>query len=177
MTETNNIVEFRSSRRRIEMPLPLYTFRKQIQQYLHTITEVKEALQDICDLFRQSDNIWPDQCEYAIDLMQTINDPIRDFCQLLNNPARLPGDVVPLRYPLLITSHNMSELVDSLIHHITQFCVVCQTPSKRTTVEKQMIESNLEELIQRSEDAQDRAQALFDQVDQIHFLKHELANR
>jgi hypothetical protein len=177
MTEPSNIVEFRSSRKHIEMPLSLGAFHKKVQSYLDAIIEAREPLQDIYDLFRKADNIWPDQCEYAIDLMQIISESVQKFCQLLNTSTRIPDVVVPLRYPLLITLHNMSELVISLIRHVSQFRTVSQTSSKRITMQRQAIESSLEELIQRSEDAKHKAEALFDQVDQAHILKHELANR
>jgi hypothetical protein len=171
MTKTSNVVEFRPRRRRIEMPLSLYIFRNMVQQYLHAITEMKESLQDIFDLFRDGDDIWPDQCEYAINQLQLVYDPVQEFCQLLNTSTRLPPVVVPLRYPLVITLHNMNELVNSLIRLLTQFCAVCQPPSKHTTMQRQSIECGLEELMQKSEDAKHRTQALFDQIDQAYFPK------
>jgi hypothetical protein len=176
MTKMSNIVEFRPGRRHVEIPLSLHVFRNRVQQYLHAITEIKEPLQDIYDLFRHGDDIWSDQCEYAINQLQIVYDPVEEFCQLLNTSTRLPPVVIPLRYPLVITLDNMNEILNSLIRLITRFSTVCQTQSKRTAMQRHVIESSLEKLIQESEDAKYRTQTLFDQVDQAHFPKHELSN-
>jgi hypothetical protein len=171
MTKTSNIVEFRTTRGRIETPLSISDFRKQVQYFLSAILEAQGSLQEICSLFKQDENIWPDQREYAIDLLQSMKEPIQEFCYLLNSSTRLPDGVVPLRYPLVITMHSMHELVNSLIHNITQIRSVSHTSSKRTVTQRRTIGECLEELISKTNEAKHRARVLFHEIDQAYFPK------
>lgn len=177
MTKTDNIVEFRPNRGRIETPLSISDFRNRTKYFLGTILEAQEPLQDICSLFKQHETIWPDQCEYIIDLLQSINEPVQEFCSLLDSPARLSDTVVALCYPLAITMHGMCELVNGLIHNVTQIRSMYRTSSKHTTRQRQTIEDDLEALISKNKEARNQVQVLFHEIDQAYFPRPDLAHR
>src|SRR6266700_517491 len=113
-----------------DQSLPLDAFDTQARQYLKDIASVQSSLYDIYNLFRSGKDIWPHQCESAITLAYTINQPIHEFSQLLEITAQLPAAVIPLRYPLAVALHHVDEQTCELVMLLTKFSTACQTLSK-----------------------------------------------
>ncbi len=162
MNGEGKIVEFRLRNKRFEPPLPLSEFHTQVQHYLFAITELQDELRSACRLFRDETDIWPDQCERTIDSVRTIGEPLGAFYLLLLNTARLPEDIIPFRYPLVILLHRMNEQVRNLIRHLTEFRAICRKASKQRAKQRQIIEQFLTELTQSCDEVQQRSHVLLE---------------
>lgn len=160
------IVEFRLRNKRFDSPLPISDFYYQVQHYLFTIMDVQEALRIACRLFGSSSDIWQDQCERTIDSVQTIGEPIGQFYQLLLNTTQLPEDIIPFRYPLVISLHCMNEQVQNLIRLLTEFRAICRKASKQRSKQRQIIDGLLAEITQGCDEVQQKTYVLFDRVNQ-----------
>lgn len=177
MTKTTNIIEFRPNRGRIETLLSVSDFRKQVQYFLRAFLEAQEPLQEICSLFERDENIWPDQYEYTLDLLESISEPVQELSRLLGSSTRLPENVISLRYPLMIAMHSMRELVNSLIHDVSQIRSMYRTSPKHMARQRRTIGDNLEALISKSKEAGNQVQVLFDEIDRAYFPKPGLVHR
>lgn len=174
MNGEGKIVEFRLRNKRFEAPLSLKDFHTQVQRYLVTIMELQEALRSAYKLFENEPNIWQDQCECTIDNVQTFGEPIGQFYQLLLDTIRLPDDVTPFRYPLVISLHRMNGQVQNLIRLLTEFRTICRKISKQRSKLRQIINDLLTELIQSCDEVQQKSYILFELENQKHVQKHNL---
>src|SRR5438128_19453 len=84
-------------------------FRIQARRRLDAITTAQDSVQYAYELFGGEEDIWPDQCDCAIDSIQTIIKPVQDFCTLLDKATEIPVPVVQLRHDLLMKLYGIKE--------------------------------------------------------------------
>jgi hypothetical protein len=126
-------------------------FRSQASKRLEAITEAQGSLQCAYELLSNEEDIWPDQCDFAIDSIQTIVEPVQDFCTLLAKAAEIPLSVVPLRPELLMKLYFVNDQVQKLTHMLRTFRSTCQDPSKQVQKQRSDIYRTFELLLQEGE--------------------------
>jgi hypothetical protein len=176
MSTETRIIEFRPKDKRTAPPMSVSLFHTRAQQYLTDIMGAHNALGDAYTLFGAGNDIWRDQCEDTITLIQMVRESVSKFCKLIDTRALLPEAVIPLRYPLVVRLHHMNKQVGDLIELVAQFRAVCRISSSQTAKQRQEIEGKLKELIESFDELRQRVCALFNQTDQMHLQKHELAS-
>jgi hypothetical protein len=108
----------------------LRTFRTLARKSLDSITEARNSVQYAFELLSEEEYIWPDQCDYAIDSLQTIVEPVKDFCALLDKATELPLPVMPQRPQLLMKLYFIKDQVQKLTLMLHTFRSTCQDTSK-----------------------------------------------
>src|SRR5258708_10251859 len=92
----------------------------------------KNALQYSLELFKGGDEIWPDQCGYAISRLEVVKVIVQDSCQLLDN------NVCPIRRvasgqsegDFNVTLHYTYKQVSDLQTLVAAFQPVCRSAAK-----------------------------------------------
>jgi hypothetical protein len=130
---------------------PLDEFLAQAQSYQTDIMATQPSVLEAKDLFCEEEGIWSDQCDYLINTINTISEPIQEFCKLLDSLARLPVVVGSLRYPLMKTLFHAEQQINELILLLTLFRSICRTSSKKMILQRQEIQRKLELLVQSLE--------------------------
>jgi len=135
-----------------------------IQSHLTRIAKARHSLQISCALFkRKEDDILPSQCKKAIVHLEDLNKCVGDFCELFNDPARLPAVYIALRYRLMSLLYLIEEWVCELTDLIESFREVCMTSSRDVAQQRRAISDAFETLLQQIDDIFQRAE----------FLSHE----
>ena len=150
----------------------LEDFRNQVQQHLNDLNIARNSLSYVSKLFKGGREIWPDQCERALDLMRTVNEPVGNTCQLLDSPSQLPEAIIPFRYPLAVALCHLDERIDNLMQLIALFRATCRQPSVEVVNQREEIHHQFEPLMQSYDDAVHELDALLDRV-YFHERKRE----
>ena len=144
--------------------MSLGTFFEQAQRYFNKIVEVQDSLSYAYKLFGRRDrNIWPDQCERAAAIIESLSEPTQDLCQLLEKTAELPVAVVPFRDPLTVEIHHINEQISELMPRITEFGIICGTPSALRVKEQRDIQVKIESIVNGCSVILQKIYALLDQ--------------
>ncbi len=146
----------------------LRTFRSQARKRLDAITEAQDSVQNAFELFSKEEDIWPDQCDYAIDSIQTIVEPVQDFCALLDKATELPLPVVPLRPQLLMKLYSIKDQVQKLTLMLHTFRSTCQDSSKPVVKQRHDIYNKLELLLKEGQDISNSRFILYQASSQEH---------
>lgn len=146
----------------------LRTFRTQARKRLDAITEAQDSVQSAVELFSEEENIWPDQCDYAIDSIQTIVEPVQDFCTLLDKATELPLPVVPLRSQLLMNLYSIKDQVQKLTLMLHTFRSTCQDSTKSVVKQRHDIYYKLESLLQEGQEISNSRFILYQASSQDH---------
>lgn len=156
----------------IDPPILLEDFLKQAQQHLKDLSVARDSLSYVSKLFRGGRDIWPDQCERALALINIVSKSIQKAYALLDTPSRLPEAVIPLRYPLAVALGHLDDQIGELMHHITLFSAACQPPSEQAMNQREEIYRQFEPLMQNYDEALQKLYSLFDQV---YFQERKMA--
>lgn len=153
--------------------MSLNAFHSKAKQYLAILNTEQESLSYIFKLFRSGKVILPDQCKRTITFINRLDEPLQEFCKLLETPDQLPEAVVPLRYLLAMALHHTEEQIKELLRLINHFLIISQRASKQSVKERQEIQSRLELLIKGCNDIQEKYSTL---LDQARFQERKIAN-
>lgn len=130
-------------------------FYDRANQYLTAITTRQKSLSSAYKIFRAGKDIHPNQYKRTMNLMYKIGEPIQEFCQLLETPAELPDDVIPLRYLLATALYTLDEQVNELMPRVTKFHASGRAHSKKTIRHCQDIQWGLRRLIKGCEEVKE----------------------
>ncbi|HEY6284428.1 MAG TPA: hypothetical protein VIX20_02090 [Ktedonobacteraceae bacterium] len=129
----------------------LDTFRLQAKRCRRQLKDTWASVSDMCNLFSQEEDIWPNQCNHVRNSLLKLGNPLQSFYELLDTD-RLPAEAIPFRYSLIIPLHHIDNLMDELILLITAFRAVCRTSSRDAMIRRREIQRKLGELEQGIED-------------------------
>jgi hypothetical protein len=172
MTEEMGKILYGPWTKQIDSPILLEDFRNQAQQHLKNLHMARNSLSYVSKMFKGGREIWPDQCERALALIRTVNEPVQNTCQLLDSPARLPEAIIPLRYPLAVALCHLDDRIDNLMELITLFGATCRQLSVEVINQREEIHHQFEPLMQSYDDAVHEFDALLDRV-YFHERKRE----
>src|SRR5437660_6918096 len=119
---------------RLSIPrLSLGRFKKLAQEHIFQIEEAKQALQPVSARFGGHGTILPLRCVEAVRLLHKLDSAMEEFCQVLNDTARLPLAILGLRYEALKVCYQITEQVDTLQELITSYRHTCTSSSSSST--------------------------------------------
>ena len=96
--------------------------------------------------FFSGPNVWPDQCDFAIEVFVNLLKPIRSLNQLLDTAAT-PGSGIPMnRYSLLVQSHYLEQGIRDILSRLKIYKGLCQSGAKNEHPEFQALLADLEDL-------------------------------
>lgn len=148
----------------VDPPMMFEDFRIMAQQHLNDFHIARNSLSYVSKLFRGGREIWPDQCERALALIRSMNEPVQNTCQLLDSPSRLPEAVIPYRYPLAVILCHLDDRLDNLIQLITLFRAICRQSTVEVIRQREEIHRQFEPLMESYDDAVHELDALLDRV-------------
>jgi hypothetical protein len=143
--------------------LSLSDFLAQLQAYQDDIMQIHSQVLRAYNLFGQS-GIWADQIDRATQMLQTMGENTKTFCDLLSPLALLPDIVGPLRYPLIKMLYHIDMLISDLIGHLALFRPNCRTSSRKTITQRQEIQRKLELLLQSLKEVNQIAELLPERI-------------
>ncbi len=139
-------------------------FQFEVKQCWKILQKEEVALLNACHLFAGESVIWPDQCQRVISFLHEIDEPVQQFCQLLENLPSLPVSVVPHRYLLLMSLQRMKKHIKVLILLITQLRALRQGSPRQVDKQRQDILHKLELLARDYSKTLEGVPMLFDQA-------------
>lgn len=172
MTEEMGKILYGPWPKEIGAPMLLEDFRDQVQQRLNDLSVARDSLSYVSKLFRGGRDIWPDQCERALALINKVSKPIQKAYVLLDTTSRLPEAVIPLRYPLAVALCHLDDQISELMQLITLFSAACQPPSEQSMKQREEIYCQFEPLMQSYDEA---LQKLYSLLDQVYFQERKMA--
>jgi hypothetical protein len=142
--------------------------RLSFEEFLKSMSGYQKEMKSICDilsytfkLFSERNDIWPDQCDRVITLLQTMQDTIYN---LLDTTERLPLSVSPLRYPLRKSLHQFNRLMSELTTLVIAYRASCQRPSTQIANQRHEIQLKTSLLSESGEDVLENIHILRDQA-------------
>src|SRR5258708_18313936 len=113
----------------------------------------KNALEYSIELFKGGDEIWPDQCDYAISRLEVVKIILQDSCYLLDNNAcpirRVPGSQPGSE--INVTLNYTYKQLSALQTIMAAFQPVCRSAAKHIGKKRAEIRRKLESLMLNSE--------------------------
>ncbi len=143
----------------------LDNFMSRVQTHRKDIVASQSSVLYALDIFSEGEGIWPDNCDQVIDTMRMLNEPVREFCGLLDSHVQLPIAVSPLRYPLMKTLYHIDDLVNELSQLLTLFRSVCRLPARRVFTQRREIQLKLESLAQSLKEIDQNVDKLPERID------------
>lgn len=135
--------------------MSLNSFKFEARKFLNLLEEDQRKLLGICRVFTEGKPVWPEQCKRAVGFLHKVEELIQEFCILLEDPERIPEDVLPDRYPLLMALQNTSEEIKELVPLINSFRTTGGTSSKRMIKLRQDIQNRFRSLLQYYKEVMD----------------------
>lgn len=137
---------------------------KYIQAFWKEIGLAQDNLLSIYAGLDDGEEIDAAYCSNLIASIQQLKEPVQSFYRFLEYSTRLPQEVGPLRYHLLIVLHDVDVLSSKLVSLVLTVRSLHQTlPSQVTTLRSEILQQ-LAVLTQRSEDIVVNIQVLHLQV-------------
>lgn len=100
--------------------MSLVDFYQRADQYLAVITERQKSFLSTYKLLGAGKNIHSNYFKQITSLIYKINEPVQNFCHLLETPTELPDAIIPLRYLLAIALYDLDEQINELIPVVTK---------------------------------------------------------
>lgn len=115
---------------------------------------LKNALQYNVELFSGGEEIWPDQCDYAISRLESVKIIVQDHCRLFDNNlcSSAVETVEQLDSRVTVTLHYAYKQLSELQTLIAAFQPACRSISKHIRKKRAEILSKLELFMLNSEE-------------------------
>lgn len=140
---------------------PPDAFRKQILNHRRDLWQIQDSVKYAQEIISKEQDIGPGQCTRIANSIRSVENPLREFYELLDTPERLPLAARPHRHPLLIILDNATGLLHDLINNISTLHEVYSASSyQEAHSSRQQILDQLDAFVQRKDDI----------VDNIDFL-------
>ncbi len=144
--------------------LSLTDFVKLAQTYLTSIQEAGDYLRHAYNLLREWQTIRPEQCNEVIGFIRTIDKPIEDFAQFLDQKSQLPLVLFSLRCPVVVGLAYMKEQLWMVLALGGRLRSTCRNSSREAAMQRLEILGKLEALLQSSEVVVQLSRMIFDQA-------------
>lgn len=102
--------------------------RVELSSQLNEITHVQFLL--------EGTEIWPDQCDYAIQALNIMRRPVKNLFKLLTSLPSLPPEIKINRYPMIVESQLVDKQIGDLISLLDIYRSLTY-PSKKQTIKEQ----------------------------------------
>lgn len=141
--------------------VPPDAFRRQILKHQRELRQIQDSVEYAQEIISKEQDIGPGQCTRIVNSIRSVENPLREFYELLDTPELLPLAASSYRHPLLIILDNATRLLHDLINNISTLHEVYKTSSyQEATFSRQQILDQLDTFVQRKDDI----------VDNIDFL-------
>lgn len=128
-------------------------FRKQVQGHQKDFRQIQDSVLYARKIISTEKDIGPGQCSRIVNTMRSVEEPLREFYELLDTPELLPLPARSLRHSLLIILDNANKLLHELMYNISSLHVIYRTSSyQEANLHRQQILDQLETLIRRKDD-------------------------
>ncbi len=161
--ERDNIIPGPWAEKSDQPCLLLGDFLVQLREHLATITAPPQEIRAIAALFSIGQKPVPGHYEAVTSLLTTLDEPIQEFCALLDTTTKLPISVITLRYPLILTLHSINEQIYATSMLMSTVDRTCHISSKQVR-QHQTLRQHLASLAQSYDEAIHHAHLLFDQA-------------
>ena len=101
--------------------MSLDDFYHRVDQYLAVIMEWQQSLTSTYKFLRAGKDIHTKHYKQIISLIYKVDEPVQNFCQLLETPGELPEAIIPFRYLLAVALYDVDEQINELIPVVTKF--------------------------------------------------------
>jgi|GEM_PF-6324729 len=132
--------------------LPTSLFLTQMQECLTALTSLQQSLRHTYRILKDEDEIWTDQCNYAISTIDTMNTIIRKLCGLFDGSVQLPPTFATSNYEYMVTLYYIDEQGRKLVALLTSFRAACRFTSRQSITLREEIYVKFETLIQNNDD-------------------------
>ncbi len=120
-----------------------------LDQACQKLNEAHDKAKNIFDRFSNASDIWPDQCDRAVQSIQEIDGLIQDISALLEQKQHIPPSIANKHYRISTEIHHIIEQTGQLRPLISQFRHVCR---KVTAIhQRREITSRLSTLVESIE--------------------------
>lgn len=135
------------------MMVPPDAFRKQILSHQRDLRQVQDSVAYAHKIISKEKDIGPGQCTRIVKSIRSVENPLREFYELLDTPELLPLAARSHRHPLLIILENATRLLHDLIDNISVLHEVYRTSSyQEANFSRKQILEQLEAFVQRKDD-------------------------
>lgn len=131
----------------------------QLCSYAVELNAFREDFARIQGFFRQGE-VWPDQCEYALQFYKMLEKPIRGLNQMIEANPGFSGQVLFNRYDVLGKSCNVESTILEIISRLEAYTEICRDDSEERDREHSEITDDIEHL-------SDEYVSLIDMLEQI----------
>ncbi len=147
--------------RKTYLMVPSDTFRKQVLNHRRDLWQVQESVEYAQEIISKEQDIGPGQCIRIVNSIRSVENPLREFYELLDSPELLPLSASSHRHPLLIILDNATKLLHDLIDNISTLHEVYKNSSyQEANLSRQQILDQLEAFVQRKNDIVDNIDCL-----------------
>ena len=128
--------------------ISLNAFKFEARKFLNLLEEDWGKLEDSYKVFMEGKPIWPDQCNHTVTFLENIDELVRNFCILLEDPEQISVFVIRDRYLLLMALQNSSEAIKELVPLINRYSNMSETSSKQMIKHREKIQKGFRSLLQ-----------------------------
>lgn len=154
--------------------LPMRTFYAQVQKQKQVSILLTPSLKTVHNFFLQDNDVWFDQCSWAITTLEEMKKPIWELCKLFNEPARMPPSLSLESYQCMILFYHIHEQICILLSLITLFRSIYLSKPKLASKRRQEITYHMDLLIRGSNNIEHKVQDFAFSYDRIRFQQHHL---
>lgn len=139
-------------------------FLEQLRENLEMITPIPQEIRTMSAIFGIGQKPVPGRYEAVTIMLYGIDEPIQAFCALLGaTTTNLPVSIITLRYPLIVTLHNIRDQVSTLLQLISSFDIACQLSSRHVR-QYQLLRQKLTSLAESCDEVIHLSHHLLDQA-------------
>ncbi len=148
--------------------MPLDTFHCSAKQILASLLAVQNNLVPAYQSLEDLKDLCQERCQDMLFIVQLLQEPINDLCQLIGNIAELPKAVVSLRYPLEVSAYYAAKQIKDLIQNLEHF-----SPGNRPSLKKERQQQEILRAFKVILQTYDEIlQKIPDLIDQSYFREH-----
>ena len=125
------------------MDMELEKLLTQISEYEYELHKNEKNLMLVKKFFDREE-LWPDQCEYAVQVLVNIGVPVRNLNRLLDIFLSFSRVTEVNRYAILVKVHYLDKEISELESQISRYREICQSKEKNRSGEYNKIVAKLE---------------------------------
>ncbi len=110
----------------------------EINEHANNLVRIKQ--------FFNGNELWPDQCEFAISIFAKALKPIQSLNKLLDATPSFPSDLAVNRYSLLVQSHYIEKTIIDIVKRLEAYKGLCKSGLKHNNQRYIEIVDDLENL-------------------------------
>lgn len=136
-----------------------------IRRYLAETETARETLQHNLTIFGDGNDIWPDQCTYAISSLHSVSASVQKYCEVFDEASCIL-EIAALNLTLeelTVTLHYLRQQLSQLIELLTAFRTLCRTSSKQRKQKWQEITRKLNLFMHNSDYVLQRSRQLLEE--------------